>query len=76
MLRVARDGTIKVGQRRATRLDVPRRVGGPYDGERALDVVPSGMPDCTLDDDGNLVPINPTVKPAPEPPDAVELERR
>ena len=53
---------------RARPADVPERRDLPRDhplyGLRALRVVPAGMGDCTLDDAGRLVPIEP---PKPDP---------
>ena len=48
--------------RRARPIDLPVRndlpVGHPLRGKRVLAVVPSGMPDCTIDDRGRLVPVD------------------
>jgi hypothetical protein len=37
------------------RLDLPK--DDPLYGQRLVKVVPSGMPDCTLDEKGRLVPV-------------------
>jgi len=58
----------RLDARLATAADVPERRDLPRDhplyGQRALRVVPAGMPDCTLDDAGRLVPVE---APKPDP---------
>jgi hypothetical protein len=53
---------------RARPADVPERTDLPRDhplyGQRVLRVVPAGMSDCTLDDEGRLVALDP---PKPDP---------
>ncbi len=55
------DGTVTKGGEPAKPGDVPIRTdlkkSHPLHGKRCLRVVPAGMPDCTVDDQGNLVPI-------------------
>jgi hypothetical protein len=51
-----------IPERRATPADVsPRndlRADHPFRGRRMLKIVPSGMPDCEIDNDGLLVPLD------------------
>jgi hypothetical protein len=51
--------------RRCVPTDLPvfRRTGHPLDGKRLAPIVPSGMPDCVVDDNGTLVPA---IEPPPE----------
>ena len=62
--------------RRATASDVPVRSDLPRDhplhGRRVLRVVPCGMGDCTLDDAGHLVPVDPKTGEPLGPADPVE----
>jgi hypothetical protein len=57
------DGTVRKHGRSdsAKTLDIPERTDLPKDhplyGQRLVKVVPSGMPDCTLDEKGRLVPV-------------------
>ena len=64
------DGVARKGLRAARPDDVPVRndlpVGHPLRGQRVLRAAPSGMPDCTIDADGRLVPVG-AAQPAPEP---------
>lgn len=74
-LELRADGVARRGARVARASDVPVRLdlpmGHPLRGQRALRVVPAGMGDCTLDDEGRLVPIG----AAPAKPVEAELER-
>lgn len=62
--------------RRATASDIAARDDLPRDhplrDKRVLRVVPCGMGDCTLDDRGNLVPVDPRTGEPLKPADPVE----
>jgi len=59
-LRVDKDGIVRKDGRPAIETDIPIRKSGPYKGQRALRVVPAGYRDCTINDKGELVAIEPT----------------
>lgn len=71
MLDLGADGIVRINGRVATPSDVPIRTdlpeGHPLLGRRALRVVPSGMPDCTVDAEGRLVPVTATTEPIDQP---------
>ena len=62
-LELRADGVVrKKGMGQSARSnDIPERTDLPKDhplyGQRLVKVVPSGMPDCTLDEKGRLVPV-------------------
>jgi hypothetical protein len=72
-LELRRDGSVRKDGRRATPEDVPVRRDLPPDhplcGRRCVRNVPAGMPDCTIDDEGNLVPL----EEFSEEPDIVDV---
>ncbi len=53
------DGVVRKDGRLAVPEDVPIRKSGPFEGQRALRVVPAGMTDSTVDADGKLSEIKP-----------------